>query len=144
MITPFNYTLKVWLTSICISPLVLQVTDYLTNSANEASTFDQVVFMCCFIIVMSFFISVFTWLLFFVCTYQLLKINIPQNLFKLSVQATGLLLVLVTLFVLDGLIALLDYPFWTFTTCYLFTTAACMQLYDIPQSQIYHQENSTT
>lgn len=136
MIEASRYTVKVWLTSICISPVILQVINYLTGATNAGATFGGAVFMCCFVIVISFFISVFTWLLFFACTYQLLKMDLPQRLFKPAVQVTAVFLVLTTFFVLNDMIALLDYPFWGFTTCYLLTIIACIQLYKTPQLNI--------
>jgi hypothetical protein len=134
MIESSRYTVRVWFTSICISPIILQVIDYLTDAPHAAASFGQAVFMWCFIIVFSLFISVFTWLLFFACTYQLLKMDLPRRFFMPAVQVTGLLLALLTFFVFDSLIAFLEYPFWTFATCYLSTIAACMQLYKIPTS----------
>ena len=133
MIDSFRYTVKVWLTSICISPIILEVIDQITNSINAAATFSQVVFKSCFLAVVSFFFSSITWMLFFLFAYQLLKIDLPQRYYKAIVQITGLLLVLLTLHCLDGFIHLIGYPFWTFTTCYLLTIVVCMQFYKTPQ-----------
>jgi len=82
---------------------------------------------------MSFFFSMITWLLFYVCADELLKIDLPQRFYKASVKLTGLMLVMLTFFILNGVIALLEYSFWTFAACYLVPTIACMQLYKLPQ-----------
>ncbi len=137
MTESFRYTVKIWLTSICISPIILEVIDQITNSINAAATFSQCLFKMCFLTVLSFFFSSITWMLFFLCAYQLLKIDLPQRYYKAVVQTTGLLLVLLTFYCLDGFIHLLGYPFWTFTICYLLTILACMQLYKTPDTQTY-------
>ena len=133
MIESARYTLKVWLTSICISPVILQVIYQINSSKNAGATFGQAMFMWCFITAISFCCSLLTWILFFTCTYQLLKFDLPHRYYKAFVQASGLLLVLLTFYCLKGFIGLLDYPFRTFTSCYLLTIGVCMQLYAIPQ-----------
>lgn len=67
MIDSSRYTVKVWLTAISITPIILQVINYLSDGT-RTSTFGEAIFIYCFITVISFFISVFTWLLFFACT----------------------------------------------------------------------------
>lgn len=148
MIKSFKYSLKIWLTTALTAPLILIVMDYV-STPGSFEHFEYVLLIYPIAVLAGLIFSCFTWMLFFIVIYNILKIYLRSTLYKLLIQATGLLLVFFTFIVLvalhDSEITMLSSQlFWIISSPYLICLLISIHFYKLPQPYIEHQENPTT
>jgi len=149
MAKALKYTLKVWFTTALTSPIILFAIDYMCSTTSSFERFEDILGIYPIIVFASLLFSCFTWILFFVCVYNLLKIYLPEKLYKPIIQLAGLLLALLTFVVLvavhDSEITMIATQlFWLIAAPYLLCLFLSIQLYKLPELYMNHQQNSTT
>lgn len=141
MIETFKYTLKIWLTTVFAASLAL-------SCVAAYQSLDRVVSAFIMITGCGLVFSFTTWVLFLIGVYNILKLNVPTNEYKILIQGLGLFLLGLTAAALvaaiDSFSALLDPSLWLFALPYIVCLAASIHFYNLPQLYIDHQENSTT
>ncbi len=148
MIETLKYTLKIWVTTALISPVILFAIDYISCTPSSFERFEDILAIYPIAVFDGLLFSCFTWMVFFVFVYNLQKIYLPQKLYKPMIQFTGLFLAFLTFVVLftlhDSGFSIIDTEFfWVIVTPYLLCLFLGIQLYKLPQLYIHHHETET-
>jgi len=143
MIEILKYTLKIWLTTAFIPPVIFGTISLIIDPNNLSDNIAGYYWM----LVVSLLASFLTWALFFIAVYNIIKSEVPVSRHKLLIQAFGLGLALATFAIftigLGSIYVLGDIFIWIIIAPYLICLAASTQFYQLPQLYTYHQENST-
>ena len=129
MIETIKYTLKIWLTAVFISSLVISVI-FSRSSFNNLIEIYFLVSLCALIF------SFITWILFCLGAYLILKQSITAKRQKAVILLLSIILALATTgFVLTGFepSALKDGSFLLFAAPYIICFSASIHFYQLPQ-----------
>jgi len=140
MIETVKYTLKIWLTAVVISSLVVSI-------VFNSSSFSNLIELFFLITVCALIFSFATWIIFCLGVYLILKQNTTAKGQKVAILLLSIILALATTgFVLTGFesSAFKDGSFLVFAAPYIVCLAAGIHFYNLPNLYIDHQENSTT
>lgn len=100
MKTAFTYSLKIWLCSVFISPLIYIAIIYITNSPPNINPSPESYF---YIVLVELVLSFLTWLIFFLIIWLIGMFHTDLKLKKSLTAIIGVLLTIGTFFVLSAI-----------------------------------------
>lgn len=132
MIESLRYTLKVWLTTAAVPPVVILIISYINDPTGYGiANFFGVM------LVLGLAFSFFPWVAFSAGVYFIQKWHITTIRKKIAIQCLALPMVLVTFACfaanIDTLFAFYDSSFLLIVTYYAICLAASIQFYKLPQ-----------